>query len=428
MKYTLTHCKLVDVADQCTIKDCSIQVENGRFTKIGSNVPAEGKTFDLEGQYIMPGLINLHAHLFGTGTPSKILAGGSAQKLVLKLAHTGVGAKVLDKLVAQNARNELLGGTTSVRAVGDFMYSDVRLRDKIRHGKEIGPRLWVSGPAITVPTGHGDGTFAVTATHPDGLRRLVRENVEAGVDLIKICVTGGVMDAKKKGEPGELKMNLDQTRAVCDEAHRLGKMVASHTESASGVAVAAQAGVDTIEHSAPFDPEDLGAFKSRGGAVIMTFSPALVLAKLPPELTKLNEPCVYNSDVVLQGMIASGKQCLAAGARVGMGTDASCPFTTQYNMCKEVYYFAKFLEVSNAVALRTATLGNAEIIGKERLTGSIETGKSADFIVMRENPVENLRALEHLTMVACRGGIIRNPVPQRSEKLEAELEQMIAKL
>ncbi len=429
-KTVFTNCNLFDGYADSTIKKCNVYVENDKIVKIdeGKDVDAGYAVVNLNGKYVTPGLINPHVHLFGTGKPSKVISGGGAQDAVMKLVKTKLGAKILDALVKSAAKQQLMSGVTTVRAVGDFFYSDVRLRDKINAGKVVGPRLLVSGPAITVPGGHGDGTFAMTSPDPDGLRALVRKNKEAGVDFIKICVTGGVIDAKVKGEPGEVRMNLEQTKAVCDEAHKLGLRVASHTESVKGVKITAEAGVDTVEHGAALDADMIAEMKATNSVMVVTYSPALPLQKLDPSITMLNPICVFNTEIVVNNMTKGAHDCIDNGLLVAMGTDSSCPFATQYNMWREVVYFAKCVGVSNAYALSVATLNNAKAICVDDVTGTIEVGKCADMLVMDKNPLDDLTALRDLTMVVHNGKIIGNPAPKRMADIDAELDQMTAAL
>ena len=389
MKTVYTGCNLIDVEDGCRIiPDASVYVDGDKIVKtVSGKADTAGFTeVNLQGKYVAPGLVNLHAHLFGTGRPSKVLGGGKLQKVLIKLINTRAGDKILDKLVLSAAVQQLRSGVTTVRCVGDFKYSDVRLRDKINEGRCFGPRLLVSGPAITVKGGHG-------------------------------------MDAKKKGEPGELKMNVVQAKAVCDRAHELGLIVASHTESPKGMEVAAEAGVDTIEHGSFLDDGLIGKIKAYGGKIVATFSPALPLARLSPELTKLNEMCVYNSEVVLDGMTEGAIAAEKNGILVGLGTDSSCPFSTQYNMWREVCYYSRMTGASTARALYTATLGNAAIAGVADVTGSIKEGKSADMIVLDGNPLDDLTALKAPCKVICRGVEVKGKV-KRNAFIEAKLDEL----
>lgn len=424
-KKVFLNAKTFDGYKDSDIKKCAIFVEDEKIVGISYDENPDTRGYDvidLNGKFVVPGLVNPHVHLFGTGMPSKVISGGNSQKAVMKIVNTKLGDAILGILVKSAARQQLLSGVTTVRAVGDFKYSDVKLRDKINSGKVIGPRLKVSGPAITVPGGHGDGTFSMTSDTEDGLRTLVRKNKEAGVDFIKICVTGGVIDAKVRGEPGEVKMNEAQTAAVVDEAHKLGLRVASHTESFKGVEITAKTGVDTVEHGAPLTPEMAEEMKKTCSAMVVTYSPALPLQKLDPSITKLDPICVYNTGIVVDNMTQGAKDCIENDILLGMGTDSSCPFATQYNMWREVYFFQKRVGVSNAYALSVATLNNAKVVGVDDVTGTIEKGKCADMIVMSRNPLDDLTALRDLDMIVVRGKIIENPRPKRNGNIERELD------
>lgn len=425
MKAAFKHVHLIDGYEDHEIIDTNVYIEKGIITAITHENLFGYKEIDCKGKYMCPGLINLHAHLFGNGQPSKILGGGSLQKKVIEFSKTPLGTKVLTKMIRDNMKNQLYSGVTTLRGVGDFFYSDAAFRDAIKDKQEIGPRLLVSGPAITVPGGHGDGTFALTATSEQELQKLVELNSQHSVDLIKICVTGGVMDAKVKGEPGEVKMNLAQTKAVCEKAHSLGYQVASHTESYDGLKIALEGGVDTIEHGAQMDKEIVQLFKKNHSSLICTLSPAIPLAKFSPNKTKLNELCVYNANVVLENMISGVNTALENNIPVGLGTDSSCPFVTQYDMVRELMYFVKYANVSNKKALCHATHINAKIINIDSFTGSIEVGKSADMLIMNDNPCEDLNALKKLDYVISQGRIFKDPIPKINSKIEKELDTLL---
>lgn len=429
MKTVYTGCDLIDVENGCAVVgNVDIYVADGRIAKIAPHGETEEgyRKEDMTGLYAAPGLVNAHAHLFGTGRPSKALSGGSAQRLLIKLVSTRLGKSVLAKLVEASARNELLSGVTALRAVGDLKYSDVALKKRIEQGKSKvrGLKILVSGPAITAPGGHGDGTFADSADTPEGLKALVDDRADNGVDLIKVCVTGGVTDSKKRGEPGELRMTFEQVKAVCDRAHERGLRVAAHAESAPGAELSARAGVDTIEHGGRLSEEAFRMLKERGGAVVATYSPAIPCAKLPAEITRLSETAAYNSEVAAENMTAACLQAFEGGVEVGMGTDASCPFSTQYGMWREVEWFAFMTGVGAARAFVTATAGNARVLGIYDETGSLTEGKRADIIFTSANPAENAAALCELKAVVAGGRLIINPRPKRMPRLDAVLDKL----
>lgn len=416
---------LLDVEHQCQIlPNTSVLIDGEKIVSIGGDTRSANRVIDLQGAYLLPGLINLHVHLFGTGAPSKALSGGSLQKFLMAVLKTPLGAKIMDGIIAKNVSAQLRSGTTTIRAVGDFCYSDVRIRDKIKAGKLLGPRMLVSGPAITVPGGHGDGNFARTGETVEELTAFVEQNVQAGVDWIKICVTGGVMDAKEVGHPGELKMNLEQTEAVCDRAHALGMRVASHTESEEGLEVALRGGVDTIEHGAAINDAMLELYRQNGSAMIITLSPCVPLSFLPPQVTKLDDKATVNTKIVGKGMVDGAKRAMREKIPLGLGTDAACPLCTQYNTWRELAYLSALCGMSPADAICTATLRNAQIAGIDEVTGSVAAGKAADLLAVRENPLEDLRALREPLYVMANGRLLEHPRQEKMEDMEKLLDSI----
>ena len=429
MKTLLSNCNVIDVKNGCEIlQKKDLYISDGKIQKITDHGTREigFDVIDCTGKYVLPGLINMHVHLFGTGKPSKALGGGKAQKRLVAFINTKLGRFVLSKMVEKSAKQLLLSGVTTVRSVGDLCYSDILLKKKIQKNKggARGLRLLVSGPAVTAPGGHGDGTFAISAQEAVELKKIVRNIVDEGADFIKICITGGVMDAKKRGEPGEVKMTAELVKAVCDEAHRLNKKVAAHVQSKNGVRIAALNGVDTIEHGATFDEESLAEIKNRSGAMILTYSPALPNALLSHEVTKLNELCMYNSKVVMEQMTRGAAQLEKEGVKVGLGTDSSCPLCTQYNTWLELVYYCAQTGASSAQAIKKATLTNAEILGVDKITGSVEEGKSADLLIVNDNPLSDLKTLKNPFVVIAQGRVLKNPRPKRIRPVEEQLEKL----
>ena len=220
-------------------------------------------------------------------------------------------------------------------------------------------------------------------------------------------------------------MRPEIVKAACDEAHRLGLKVAAHVESPEGVRCALENGVDTIEHGAAPDDEIIRLFKERGAYHVATLSPALPFAEFDRAVSHADEVAQYNGRIVFDGIIDCAKACLQNGITVGLGTDTGCPYVTQYDMWREINYFQKFCGVSNAFALHTATQVNAEIAGLGDVTGTIEAGKDADFIVTQDNPLENLQALRNISMVVTRGRIYDNPKVKKFKEVEQELDKFI---
>lgn len=429
--FVIKNVNLVDVEKERIINNVDIMVENGIITKLSKNiVQHQYHEIDYKGKFICPGLINMHAHLFGTGKPSKNLTGGKKQARTLKFLKTKLGKKVLNGIVKKALLAELYSGTTTLRSVGDFYYSDVTQRDLINSGKYLGPTLYCSGFAITAPTGHGDGTFARSGSTKEELEKLIDQNIAHKVDWIKICTTGGVMDAKKIGDCGSQKMSFEQANWCIDYAHKKGYRVASHTEGSEGMVEGIANGLDTIEHGAPIkddeftkkylqDPTNWGKT-----VLITTISPAIPFAKLPKEDTQCNDIQKANADIVANGIIEESKWALNNHITVGLGTDAACPYSFQYGMWRELCYFHKYVGVTNSFALKTGTIINARILGKDKEIGSIAEGKYFDAILLDKDPFIDLKVLSSPLLVFKKGYKIKHK-NKKLKKFETILDTLI---
>ena len=426
MNYAFTNGKILDGSREMQVQTgrC-ILVKNGKIHDIVSDTTdLSGYTkVDLKGHYILPGLINMHVHLAGSGKPQKKQRDN--EKLVNTIMSTSLTRAIAYRMVSGFAKDELLSGVTTIRTVGGLGDFDTRLRDEIKAGAKIGPRILASNQGISVPGGHMAGSVAVAASSiPDALSHL-KKSEQQKVDLIKLMITGGVLDAKEKGVPGELKMPPEMVRAVCEKAHADGYLVAAHVESPEGVRVALENGVDSIEHGAKLTDEMVKLFKERGAFLCTTISPALPYALFDRSITNATEVEQYNGNVVFEGIIACAKAALANDIPVVLGNDVGCPWITQYDFWRELYYFHKYVGVSNSFALYTATKRSAELAGIGSLTGSIEKGKAADLIVTAQNPLKDLKALRNLEMVISGGRLIEQPKIKKRKQVEAELDKFL---
>ena len=289
MKYIFTNGHILDgTKDMKVLDGHSVLVEDDKITGIvkGNTVPDGFKEINLEGKYLMPGLINMHVHLAGNGKPQKKQRDN--EKTVKMLMGTALSRAVTYKVVKDFAKTELMSGVTTIRTVGGLADFDTRVRDDIRNGKADGPRILAANEGISVPGGHMAGSVAVAANNIDEALVQVDIAKSQNVDLIKLMITGGVLDAKAKGVPGELKMKPEMVKAVCDKAHALGYKVAAHVESPEGVRVALENGVDSIEHGAKPDDEIIHLFKENNAFLCTTLSPALPYA-LFPDLRKRHQ-------------------------------------------------------------------------------------------------------------------------------------------
>ena len=432
MKYVFTNGKILNGTKDMQVQEGQvILVENERITELlpaeeagKRNLKASGyEEIDLQGKYILPGLINMHVHLAGNGKPQKKQRDNEA--LVKKIMSNGLTKAIAYNMVCGFAKDELYSGVTTIRTVGGLGDFDTRLRDDIAAGKKPGPRILAANEGISVPGGHMAGSVAIAADSVEEAQQHLETSKAQKVDLVKLMITGGVLDAKEKGVPGELKMAPEMVKVVCDKAHTMGYMVAAHVESPEGVKAALKNGVDSIEHGAKADEEMISLFKEHNAFLCTTLSPALPYALFDRFITNASEVEQFNGNVVFEGIIDCAKAAIANDIPVVLGNDVGCPWITQYDFWRELYYFHKYVGVSNAFALYTATCRGAEMAGIGDITGTLEPGKCADMIVVEKNPLEDLRVLRNVDMVIAQGKVIRAPKVKKKQIVETELDKFL---
>ncbi len=426
MKYAFINGIILDgTKEMKPLKGKTILVDGEKIIDIVSSkeIVSGFKIIDLKGRYILPGMINLHVHLGGSGKPKK--KPFDPTKAIKLVTANKLTEKVGMKMVADLANTYLMSGVTTIRTVGGIKDFDSRLRDQINAGKTVGPRIIASNMAISVPGGHMAGSLAYEAKSAEDAVHYVEIVAKEHPDLIKLMITGGVMDADVVGEPGVLRMPPEYVKAACDKAHELGFQVAAHVESPEGVKVALENGVDSIEHGAEPTEEIIRLFKERGAFQVSTISPALPYALFDRDISHATYEQQENGKVVFDGIIHMAKACLEQGIPVGLGTDVGCPFVTAYDMWRELYYYVKYCNVTPAFAIYSATLLNATLANVGDCTGSIEKGKLAEMIVVKENPLEDIQALRHVDMVIRQGMVYENPKVKKMPQVEKELDKFL---
>ncbi|MFX0071319.1 MAG: amidohydrolase family protein, partial [Candidatus Hermodarchaeota archaeon] len=387
-------------------------------------IPKDYKTINLKGKFILPGLINAHCHIFGSGKPTKLMEiDTDTLKKLAKILETPIGKFYMMRAMRKHALTALNAGITTLRSMSEPLYFDIKIRKQIEKGKLKGPRLLCAGKGICPTGGHGEH-FGFAVDDTGEIRKAVRRNIRSEVDHIKILSTGGVMDARMIGEAGRPQMTIEEIQDACFEAHRANLLVATHCESTEGMREALLGGVDTIEHGAEITDDFVDLFKNnpkslRGyTALVPTLSAGMGLSTLPIKETKITQIKYENAKIIETGMIKGLQRAYRESIRFGVGTDASVPYVPHYELWKELKYLTKYTGMLNQEAIYYATKNNAEIIGVGDITGSVEQGKSADLQVVDDNPLEDLDNLSKISMVIIRGHIIKNPKVKKIKKLK----------
>src|SRR4051795_12819332 len=278
--YAIQAGRLIVDAAQPERGNSTVIVENGRISRIeaGFTAPAGAIIIDERSRTVMPGLIDVHVHLTGTsGDPwyaDFTIKRSVPYKTTVGLTHA-----------LEMAR----GGFTTVRDLGGDTAAVIAIRDAVAEGRFPGPRIRVSGAPLSIIGGHADEATglppelaeAVNEAHlnpsvctgPDECQKVVRGLAAAGVDVIKIMATGGVLDPGARGL--EQHFTDEEMRAIVDMAHKSGLKVAAHAHGARGIDAAVRAGVDSIEHGTFVDEQGIKDMKARGTyyvATLMAFS------------------------------------------------------------------------------------------------------------------------------------------------------------
>ena len=185
-----------------------------------------------------------------------------------------------------------------------------------------------------------------------------------------------------------------------------------------GVRVALENGVEQQSMGQNLMKRLSNYLKKKVQVILQILSPALPFALFDRNVSHVGEMAQYNGKLVFEGIIDCAKACLENNIPVGLGTDTGCPYITHYDMWRELYYFHKYCGVSNRFALYTATKRNAEIAGIDDCVGTIDIGKEADMIVTKDNPLNSLEALRHVSMVITKGKVVENPRVKKMKKLK----------
>ena len=354
---------------------------------------AGDNVIDLSRMTVLPGLIDVHTHL--TMNPDF----DPYRELTTTNAKEAINGVV-------NARVTLMAGFTSVRNVGASGYVDVNLRDAINSGQIPGPHMLVSGPALGITGGHCDDNLLPYEYHQVGegvadgiapVQQKVRQNIKYGVDLIKICATGGVLS--KGDDPQAAQYTLEEMKAIVADAHRLGRKVAAHSHGSQGILWASEAGVDSIEHGSYINDEDIAEMKKNGTWLV----PTLYLEDWQVEKGSL--PPIYHQKMVDVSAVAKNniKRAMQAGVKIALGTDAAV-YPHGLN-AHELDVYVNQLGMAPLAALQTATINAADLMGWTAKTGTLEPGKWADIIAVEKNPVDDVRVLQDVKFVM-KAGIV----------------------
>jgi imidazolonepropionase-like amidohydrolase len=376
--FALTHANLFDGTKNEISEDVTVFVRDGLIERIASgdvDVSGDYEVIDTEGNYLMPGLFDVHTHIDSV----------------------------------KRAKQAVESGVTTVRSASVTSFQDVALRELVKNGKLVGPEFLAAGIYITPNLGDtvlADPRLVALAdgvNTDEELRLLVNINVDRGVDVIKTRGTqrAGLPDT----DPRQQVYTERQLRVVVDEAAKHGLPVLVHAHGDEGARAAVLAGARSIEHGTYLSDETLQLMQERGTWFVPTYV----------TMDAMNEER-YDYVLRLRGkhMVPQLERAIRAAHRIGVriatGADHYYEEDAINRISIEVERFVQF-GMSNFEALQTATVSPAELLKMDDRTGRIKEGFEADLILIPGNPLTNIEALQDVLLVMSDGKLALKRIP-----------------
>jgi imidazolonepropionase-like amidohydrolase len=387
----------------------TVIVENGRIARIeqGATAPAGATVVDMRSKTVMPGMTDVHVHLtMNSGEPWY-------QSYTQKYSNPYAATVGLT-----HALEMARAGFTTVRDLGGDTATVIAVRDAVAEGRFPGPRIKVSGNALSIIGGHGDAATSLppelagaineahlnptVCTGAAECQKVVRELAAAGVDVIKFHATGGVLDPGAMGL--EQHFTNEEMKAIVDMAHAMHLKAAAHAHGAGGILAATNAGVDSIEHGTFLDEAGAKAMKAHGtyfSATLLAFSGVnrlLGTGKLAPasEAKARETLSIWGRGLNL---------AYRTGVKIALGTDSAV--APHKEAGQEVGLMVSKGGMTPRDALIAATKGGPDLMNLSAETGTLDTGKSADLIAVDGDPLTDPAAVTHIAYVMVEG----RPIP-----------------
>jgi imidazolonepropionase-like amidohydrolase len=390
---------LIDGTGAAPRRGVQITIKDGRILEVGAagDVPSDAQVLDYSAYAVVPGLIDCHVHLvFSAGEDP--LADVLAEDDRALLLHA-----------ASNARIALAAGVTTVRDLGDRNRVAGSLRDAITAGYAVGPRIMTAGAPITISGGHCHW-LGMEADSEDDVRRAARRQLRDGADCLKVMASGGRMTPGSN--PKLPQYSVAQVAAAVEEARRAEKTIAAHALSADGILVAAQAGVDTVEHCNWLDRDSDGLAFKESTAVLMAergvaFDPTLtpvqsILDRNRASLT----PVQLRAIAIREQLLVVFRRMLELGVKIVAGTDAGTRTAMLDRLPSEMSLYVEQLGLSPVAAIRAGTGAAAEQLGIAANVGTVQSGRWADLAIIDGDPSTEIRALERSRAVMKGGQLV----------------------
>jgi len=363
-------------------------------TTDAKRIPAQAEVVDLTKYYGLPGLIDAHTHmtLYTDETPGV--------PMLKQVANNSAAVEVF--LARKGAMRTLEAGVTTVRDLGSDQYMDIAMRDLINRGEMIGPRMFVVGYGLTITSSpYKPGLNLPAGGIADGVPevlRVVRQQVAAGVDLIKLFASTGTDDDTS----GFQTYGYDEIKAAVDAAHQFGKKIAIHSYGPDGARDAVRAGTDSLEHATDMDDSTIAEMAKRGTYYVPTIDHNRYYIENGSKIgyTPGFEP---RSQAFIARNLETARKAHRAGVKFAMGSDAVYSMFGQNT--RELGWFVK-AGMTPEEALRTATSNAAELLGQANELGAVAPGYFADLVAVEGDPTADIGAVVEKVKWVMKGGMV----------------------
>ena len=402
MIIAIHHVRLIDGKGQA-IEPATVIVRHAKIHAAGPSrtiaTPRGAIRVNGRGLTLLPGLIDCHVHFTMGGEPD-----------VVKAVEDETVTETLLK-ASRSAGKTLEAGVTTVRDLGSRDHSIFALKKAIDKGLTPGPRIIGAGLAICMIGGHLRRFIAQEVEGVEQVRKVVREQIDAGAEVIKVIASGGVLTPGTS--PDQAQMTVEELRAAVDEAKQAGRKVAAHAHGASGMKNAIQAGVHSIEHATLLDEEATGLFQKHAVYMVPTLS-ALAKTGACRRGCGIPDDALEKAKAMTKRHQSSFRQAYDRGLLIAMGTDAGTPFNHHGDNAQELERMVA-LGMSPMEAIMASTSAAARLIGIDGQVGTIEQGKQADLLLVEGNPLRKIDLLpdrNRIVGVMKAGRFVAGPLSQ----------------
>jgi imidazolonepropionase-like amidohydrolase len=370
-------------------------------TTDAKRIPAQAEVVDLTRYYGLPGLIDVHTHmtLYTDETPGV--------PMLKQIANNSAAVEVF--LARKGAMRTLEAGVTTVRDLGSDQYMDIAMRDLINRGEMIGPRMFVVGYGLTVTsTPYKPGLNLPAGGIADGVPevlRVVRQQVAAGVDLIKMFASTGTDDDTS----GYQTYSYDEIKAAVDAAHQFGKKIAIHSYGPDGARDAVRAGTDSLEHATDMDDATMTEMAKRGTYYVPTIDHNRYYIENGSKIG-YTPGFESRSQAFIARNLETVRKAHRAGVKFAMGSDSI--YTMFGQNTRELEWFVK-AGMSPEEALKTATTNAAELLGKGNELGAVAPGYFADLVAVEGDPTAEIAVVVEKVKWVMKAGVVVDRVKVR---------------